>query len=97
MADKNKKPGFETTDIKSSVVYLFFGLIVVSVIMTVFIVLGTFAFLTNFESATKFSSDPILAAMRKKHDEQMSSLLNLSTKRFLAATLKKPRIKLLSA
>ncbi len=80
MADKNKKPGFETTDIKSSVVYLFFGFIVVSVIMTVFIVLGTFAFLINFESATKFSSDPLLTAMRRKHNEQMREALEAQYK-----------------
>ena len=91
MADKNKKPGFETTDIKSSVVYLFFGLIVVSVIMTVFIVLGTFAFLTNFESATKFSSDPILAAMRKKHDEQMRQSLESQYKEVFCSNVEEAK------
>lgn len=78
MADKNKKPGYETSDIQGGYVYGFFGLISVAVIMAVFIVAGMFAMLTNFESASKFSSDPVLAAARKKHAEEV--LRNLEAK-----------------
>lgn len=61
----NQNDGYETSDLETWYGYGFLGILTVAVIMTVFIVAGLFAFLTDFESGGKVSDDPILAGARQ--------------------------------
>lgn len=61
----NQNDGYETSDLETWYGYGFLGILTVSVIMTVFIVSGLFAFLTDFESGSKVFDDPLLAAARQ--------------------------------
>ena len=49
----NQNAGYDTSDLESSYAYGFMGVLTISIIMTVFIVSGLFAFLTDFESGGK--------------------------------------------
>lgn len=63
----NQNAGYDTSDLESSYAYGFMGILAISIIMTVFIVSGLFAFLTDFESGSKVVDDPILAAAKQSN------------------------------
>lgn len=67
----NQNAGYDTSDLESSYAYGFMGALTIAIIMTVFIVGGLFAFLTDFESGGKVVDDPILAAAKQAHAESM--------------------------
>lgn len=66
----NQNAGYDTSDLESSYGYGFIGILTVAIIMTVFIVSGLFAFLTDFESGGKVVDDPILAAAKQAHAQE---------------------------
>jgi hypothetical protein len=67
----NQNAGYDTSDLESSYAYGFMGVLTISIIMTVFIVSGLFAFLTDFESGGKVVDDPIMAAAKEAHAQSM--------------------------
>jgi len=71
----SQNAGYDTSDLDSSFAYGFMGILTVSIIMTVFIVSGLFAFLTDFEAGSKVTGDPLLASARQAHAQRMRAQL----------------------